>query len=72
MSVIRPCPAAVWRKSSYSMGQDSCVEITDQFPGAVPIRDSKTPDGPAIAASASAWTAFVAAVSTGTMTARAR
>ncbi|WP_372407047.1 DUF397 domain-containing protein [Streptomyces luteireticuli] len=73
MSAVRFRPTSVeWRKSSYSTAHDTCVEVADQFSGVVPIRDSKAPDGPAIAASAPAWTAFVAAVSTGTMTARAR
>ncbi|GAU69946.1 hypothetical protein SSP35_15_01010 [Streptomyces sp. NBRC 110611] len=54
---------AEWRKSSYSdTNGGSCVEIADQFPGLVPVRDSKNPHGPAIAFQATAWSVFVDAV----------
>ncbi|MER5548012.1 DUF397 domain-containing protein [Streptomyces sp. NPDC001118] len=54
---------AAWRKSSYSDGGGTnCVEVADGYPGVVPVRDSKTPDGTALVLTASAWTAFVAAV----------
>ncbi|MFG2862754.1 DUF397 domain-containing protein [Streptomyces sioyaensis] len=52
--------AVVWRKSSYSNGGDAnCVEIADGFPGTVPVRDSKNPDGPALLIPAMAWGAFI-------------
>ncbi len=54
--------AAMWRKSSY--GGD-CVEVAPGFPGVVPVRDSKDPDGPALAFDAVAWAAFVAGVKAG-------
>nr|WP_245239991.1 DUF397 domain-containing protein [Streptomyces erythrochromogenes] len=51
---------AEWRKSSYSNGQGGdCVEVADHFPGAVPVRDSKTPAGPVILVGNVAWSAFV-------------
>ncbi|WP_328386379.1 DUF397 domain-containing protein [Streptomyces sp. NBC_00400] len=54
---------AVWRKSSYSNGDGGdCVEVVDDLPGIVPVRDSKDPHGPAIAFPAAAWSAFVTAV----------
>jgi hypothetical protein len=57
---------AVWRKSSYSNGTGgSCVEVADHFPGVVPVRDSKDPEGPALVFTADAWTSFVDAVRTG-------
>ncbi|MFD5134077.1 DUF397 domain-containing protein, partial [Streptomyces olindensis] len=32
---------AVWRKSSYSDGGDNnCLEVADNHPGIVPVRDS--------------------------------
>ncbi len=38
---------AQWRKSMYSNGQGGdCVEVLDDVPGVVPVRDSKTPSGP--------------------------
>ncbi|MGW3425571.1 DUF397 domain-containing protein [Streptomyces phaeochromogenes] len=32
------------------------------FPGVVPVRDSKNPDGPALLIARSAWVSFVAGV----------
>ncbi|MFD8548907.1 DUF397 domain-containing protein [Streptomyces sp. NPDC059649] len=58
--------AARWRKSSYSnTNGGSCVEIADNIPGLVPIRDSKDPGGPAICVSGAAWAAFVGMVKDG-------
>ncbi|MFI9204925.1 DUF397 domain-containing protein [Streptomyces sp. NPDC053048] len=59
--------AAVWRKSSYSSGGaggggDDCVEVADNIPGAVPVRDSKNPHGPTLTFRAPAWAAFIADV----------
>ncbi|GAA3492513.1 MULTISPECIES: DUF397 domain-containing protein [Streptomyces] len=49
-----------WFKSSYSNSQGGdCVEGSC-LPGAIAIRDSKTPDGPAFVVHAAAWTAFIA------------
>jgi hypothetical protein len=52
---------AAWRKSSYS-NQDGgvCVEVADNFPGVVPVRDSKDPAGPVLVFPAGSWAAFVA------------
>ncbi|MFJ7326172.1 DUF397 domain-containing protein [Streptomyces cyaneofuscatus] len=53
-------PSATWRKSSYSNSDGGqCVEVSDNFPGIVPVRDSKQPEGPAVIFGASAWSAFV-------------
>ncbi|MFD5034455.1 DUF397 domain-containing protein [Streptomyces sp. NPDC058220] len=52
----------VWRTSSYSSGNGQCVEVRDDFPGAVPVRDSKIPAGPRLVFDADAWTSFVTAV----------
>ncbi|MFJ4369836.1 DUF397 domain-containing protein [Streptomyces chartreusis] len=55
--------AAAWRKSSYSGGDGgNCLEVTHDFPTVVPVRDSKTPHGPALIFPASVWVAFVNAV----------
>lgn len=51
-----------WRKSSYSGSTNNCVEVADTFVGVVPVRDSKDPEGPALAFSADAWRAFVGAL----------
>ncbi|CAM5676208.1 hypothetical protein GCM10010329_41580 [Streptomyces spiroverticillatus] len=54
---------AVWRKSSYSNTDGGeCVEVADQFPGLVPVRDSKVSDGPALVFGAVSWASFVAGV----------
>ncbi len=55
---------AQWRKSSYSdTNGGSCLEISDDLPGLVPVRDSKAgPQGPAVTFSAPAWSAFIGAV----------
>ncbi|MFJ9979775.1 DUF397 domain-containing protein [Streptomyces cyaneofuscatus] len=55
--------AAAWRSSSYSNAEGGdCVEVADGFPGVVPVRDSKNPTGPALVLPATAWTAFIGAV----------
>ncbi|MFF3857780.1 DUF397 domain-containing protein [Streptomyces sp. NPDC002209] len=50
-----------WRKSSYSNGEGaSCVELSDDLSGIVPVRDSKLADrGPVLVFPATAWTAFI-------------
>ncbi|MGW6457126.1 DUF397 domain-containing protein, partial [Streptomyces sp. NPDC055078] len=41
--------AATWRKSSHSNSDGgNCVEISTDFPGLIPLRDSKTPTAPAL------------------------
>ena len=57
---------AQWRKSTHSGGSNaSCVEVADGFPGVMPVRDSKTPEGPALVFPAGGWASFVAAVRSG-------
>ncbi|MCC3768385.1 DUF397 domain-containing protein [Streptomyces sp. UNOC14_S4] len=51
---------ATWQKSSYSSPNGGeCIEIADNIPGAIPLRDSKTPHGPALRLPPAAWTAFI-------------
>ncbi|MEO3756588.1 DUF397 domain-containing protein [Streptomyces sp. B6B3] len=53
--------AAAWRRSSHSdSGGGQCLEVATGFPGVVPVRDSKRPDGPVLLIPAAAWGAFVA------------
>ncbi|MFD7417531.1 DUF397 domain-containing protein [Kitasatospora purpeofusca] len=54
-----------WRKSSYSQNGGNCVEVAPAVPGLVPVRDSKDPEGPALAFPSDAWSAFVAAIQAG-------
>ncbi|MGV9270835.1 DUF397 domain-containing protein [Kitasatospora sp. NPDC003701] len=56
---------ARWRKSSHSNNGGTCVEVTADFPGLVPVRDSKDPQGPALVFPAEAWQAFIAGVQSG-------
>lgn len=57
--------AAPWRKSTYSGGSggEECVEVLDNLPGVVPVRDSKDPSGPVLVIGGPAWSAFVGSVS---------
>ena len=51
--------AATWIKSSYSGANGGdCIEIAPGFPGVVPVRDSKNPDGPVLVVGRAAWAAF--------------
>ncbi|MFC9228589.1 DUF397 domain-containing protein [Streptomyces decoyicus] len=55
-----------WRKSSYSNGEGAaCIEVADGMPGAVPVRDSKNPTGPALAFRADDWASFISTVKNG-------
>ncbi|MCX5014486.1 DUF397 domain-containing protein [Streptomyces sp. NBC_00555] len=53
-----------WRKSSYSNSEGAnCVEVSDDLPGMVPVRDSKLAGaGPVLAFPATAWAPFIQAV----------
>ncbi|MDX3361422.1 MULTISPECIES: DUF397 domain-containing protein [Streptomyces] len=51
-----------WTKSSYSTGNGACVEVKSPVPAAMAVRDSKVPQGPALAFPADVWNAFVAEV----------
>lgn len=55
-----PLSNARWRKStrSNSAGGD-CVEVADNQPGVVGVRDSKDPAGPVLVFDPAAWKAFV-------------
>lgn len=52
-----------WRKSSRcnSNGSD-CVEVGDNLPGRVLVRDSKDVTGPVLTFTPAAWAAFVRTV----------
>ncbi|WP_446212017.1 DUF397 domain-containing protein [Micromonospora sp. IBSANI012] len=50
---------ATWRKSTRS-GQGECIEVADNLPGVVGVRDSKDPAGPVLTFAPQTWRAFVA------------
>jgi hypothetical protein len=65
MSTTPDLSQAEWVKSSHSgNGGGSCVEWAPAYvsSGAVPVRDSKDPDGTALTFEPSAWSAFITAV----------
>jgi hypothetical protein len=64
MTKTQKLSAVPWRKSSYSRG--NCIEAAFDFtPGAVPVRDSKDPHGPAPVFGIDAFSAFVEVVKAG-------
>ena len=53
---------AQWCKSIYSSANGACVEVAQNLPEIVAIRDSKNPDGPKLLISAADWQTFVSGV----------
>jgi hypothetical protein len=55
----------VWRKSRHSGPQGNCVELAELPDGAVAVRNSRHPDGPALVYTHSEIIAFVRGVKDG-------
>ncbi|WP_431784948.1 DUF397 domain-containing protein [Streptomyces chumphonensis] len=57
-----------WHKSSYSSSNGGeCLEVGAGVPGVIPVRDSKTPNGPVLVFTPADWSAFVNGVTSGPM-----
>ena len=53
----------IWRKSSYSGSNGgACVDVADNLPGIVAVRDSKEPHGPKLRFSREEWRAFTTSI----------
>ncbi|POM26051.1 hypothetical protein BTM25_04350 [Actinomadura rubteroloni] len=66
MRSLPPLTGAVWHKSSYSeRGADACVEVADNLPGIVGVRDSVDPHGPALAVTPAAWRSLTTQIKAG-------
>ncbi|MFI6780234.1 DUF397 domain-containing protein [Micromonospora sp. NPDC050276] len=55
---------ASWRKSTRSSAQGNCVEVADNLPDVIGVRDSKDASGPALRFVPEQWSAFVEAART--------
>ncbi|MEU3266207.1 DUF397 domain-containing protein [Streptomyces bacillaris] len=57
-----------WFKSSYSNNGGNCIEVAANLAascGIVPVRDSKSVDGPVVGVRTAAFSSFVAGVQAG-------
>ena len=51
-----------WRKSFRSANEGNCVEVADNLPGVVLVRDSKDPAGPSLAFTPGSWRCLLASL----------
>jgi len=56
---------AVWKRSSRSGSEGQRVEVADLPGGFVAVRDSESPEGPALIFTPAEWEAFVGGVRDG-------
>ena len=59
---MRDLTGAAWRKSARSGANGDCVEVADNLPGVVAVRDSKNPAAGTLQFTPSEWAAFVTGV----------
>ena len=48
-----------WHKSSYSGSGADCIEVADNLPGFIAVRDSKNADGPKLTFALAEWVGFM-------------
>jgi len=56
---------AIWHKATASGNSGNCVEVAQNLPGIIAVRDSKDPAGPALVFKAREWAAFTGGVRAG-------
>lgn len=54
-----PYPTPQWRTSTRTDGSNNCVEVADNLPDVVLVRDTKDRTGPQLTFGPAAWSAFV-------------
>ncbi|WP_083864708.1 DUF397 domain-containing protein [Nocardia brevicatena] len=57
--------SASWYKSSHSAGGNECVEVAHLNGGRVGVRDSKSPNGPALVFTPAQWDSFLSGATNG-------
>ena len=50
---------SAWRKSTYSANGTECVEVADNLPGFVSVRDTKNADSLELTFGPTEWTRFI-------------
>jgi hypothetical protein len=56
---------ATWRTSTYSGNGGNCVEVANNLPAVIAVRDSKNPSGPRLVLASEEWRRFTARVRAG-------
>ena len=56
---------AVWHKSTRSSSNGDCVEVADNLPDVIAVRDSKNPAGGTLLFDPTEWKAFLDGVKNG-------
>jgi hypothetical protein len=56
---VHDLTGAVWRTSTRSGASGDCVEVADNLPDVVAVRDSKDRSGPTLLFGRQEWAAFV-------------
>jgi hypothetical protein len=65
MTMSADLSQAAWRKSTYSGANGDCVEVADNLPGVVAVRDSKNRGGAALVFPRAEWDAFLSGAKDG-------